>query len=73
MALGIMPIQKVSAWREQLPPPFDKPATVIRRRASLDHVGGHPTRYKENPLQGVKQGRRNSCNGAVERSDRALE
>src|SRR2546429_3230031 len=66
--------ERVHTWREQLPPPFDKPTPIQRRRASLDCLERNPTCGKIEPgaWNGVKLRRRNSSPGAIQGTDRCI-
>jgi hypothetical protein len=55
--------EKVSSWREQLPPPFNKPRPVIRRRASVDDLTKSGEELEDSD-SGAKGRRRNSTSGA---------
>lgn len=63
--------EKVLSWREQLPPPFDRPGPVIKRRASVPCLtvardgleDGKPRIYPR---------RRNSAYGALDGTDRRV-
>ncbi|TAQ84963.1 hypothetical protein B7494_g6716 [Chlorociboria aeruginascens] len=63
--------EKVSSWREQLPPPFNKPSPIIRRRASVDNstISGDAL---ENGNLVTRKRRRNSTYGALDRTDRKV-
>jgi hypothetical protein len=66
--------EKVSRWREQLPPPFDKPSLIQKRRASaaclevpfVSHNGAEDVR-KPGCVK-----RRNSAHGTLDQSDRKV-
>lgn len=67
--------EKVTRWREQLPPPFDKPSPVQKRRASTaclevpfaSHKGAEDVVGKARCVK-----RRNSAPGALDQSDRKV-
>jgi hypothetical protein len=64
--------EKVSSWREQLPPPFNKPRPVIRRRASVDDLTKSGGDELEDSDSGARRRRRNSTSGALDRVDRRV-
>jgi hypothetical protein len=66
--------EKVSSWREQLPPPFDKPSPVQKRRASAACLevpfASHDGAEDVGTAGRVK--RRDSTPGALDQSDRKV-
>jgi len=63
--------EKVFSWREQLPPPFNKPSRVIKRRASVNDLTKSGDGL-EDSNSGTRQKRRNSTYGALDRADRRV-
>lgn len=63
--------EKVYSWREQLPPPFNRPSPVIKRRASEDGLI-KPRDELEDSSAVTRQRRRNSTYGALDRADRRV-
>lgn len=66
--------EKVSSWRERLPPPFDKPSPPLNRRASATQLE-QPSIAYHGP--GVSSGirhrrRRDSAPGALDQPDRKV-
>jgi hypothetical protein len=66
--------EKVFSWREQLPPPFDKPTPVLKRRASAARleVPFIPDSGVEDLRKIICQRRRNSAPGALDQTDRRV-
>src|SRR3954451_15483750 len=66
--------EKVYTWREQLPPPFDKPTPIQCRRASLDCLSRNQTCDRIDPgaWNGGKPRRRNSSHDALQGTDRCI-
>jgi hypothetical protein len=62
--------EKVTNWREQLPPPFNKPSLLIKRRASVDGLTKCGN-LLEDSNSGTKQRRRHSICG-LDRGDRKV-
>ena len=66
--------EKVSSWREQLPPPFDKPTPVLKRRASAARleVPFIPDNGADDLRKTICRRRRNSAPGALDQTDRMV-
>ncbi|KAL2071772.1 hypothetical protein VTL71DRAFT_13007 [Oculimacula yallundae] len=66
--------ERVEAWREQLPAPFNRPSPIIKRRASHDDLPSlEATRATCQEVRGsMGHGRRNSCGGALNSADRMV-
>lgn len=63
--------EKAYSWREQLPPPFNKPSPVIKRRASEDGLTKSGYELKDSRAA-TRPRRRNSTFGALDRADRRV-
>ncbi|KAI9708775.1 MAG: hypothetical protein M1820_003730 [Bogoriella megaspora] len=66
--------EKVSSWREQLPPPFDKSSPPLKRRGSTAQLG--TSLDPDGGLAAINsitcRKRRNSAPGAVDQVDRSV-
>jgi len=64
--------EKVTSWREKLPPPFNKPSPILRRRESTSDFDqrGDGSEDKNEATRWLK--RRDSISGALERTDRRV-
>ena len=67
-----MALEQVSAWRKHLPPPFNKPAPVLRRRTSFSDCAASDERPQAQRQEQGGRRRRGSLHGAIEGCDRAV-
>lgn len=66
--------EKVSSWRERLPPPFDKPSPPLKRRASAAQFKESLAPYhgSEDSISTRCRKRRDSAPGAADQVDRRV-